>query len=667
MINISQDDIEAQFLDFLRANNCEPTGNLQLQIDGNIHRYRVQGDKSGETSGAYCLFFDGWPAGWCQNWRNGAAISWHFNRDSLNKSISDNEYNALFAQAKAKKAQTLIEQEKEYAKQAELSRIACQTLPEAPFVSQHPYAVKKKIFSYGLRYQKDGNLLIVPLKNIEGKIVSLQSIDANGVKKFQRGSRTKGAFFSIALDNPELNSPILIGEGMATISTIYQLTSLPCVAAMNCGNIKAVAEAIKKKFPNNPIIIMADNDHKTANNPGKSAADKAVAELKLNGVIMPEFKDNQDGTDWNDFFLLHGEEFTLKLLTDMINYWKLPEPQRKELDKRRSLHSLVKRLDPNTDLPPQIFIGNIFPCGFLSAIVAPPGTGKTMFIQKLVSDLSIGGSVFDGFAENEPVRKCLIFSGEAGFDLMVRRGAQLKWPINPDNVLVVDQHSFESNDTSVMLDDTEGFDNIDRLIKMYKPDIVFFDSLVSFHEKDENKAVDMKPIFKKLEKLAKDKNFALVLVQHSRKRTAKERSLSLVQDDVIGSSVFNRLVALIIAIEPMKDDEQTLLVRQLKNWFRGFTPFTYKITEDLYGNTVMQTDLAPAGVSNARIAVWNYLTDTFKKGEWFSPTQIILSEITPAVSIWQLRRILANFVSTGKLDKRGSTRDTEYAIKDLSS
>ena len=175
----------------------------------------------------------------------------------------------------------------------------------------------------------------------------------------------------------------------------------------------------------------------------------------------------------------------------------------------------------------------------------------------------------------------------------------------------------------------------------------------------------MKPIIKRLNDLARDFNCAIVLVHHSRKRTAKERSLSLNQDDVIGSSVFNRIVGLIIGIEPMKEDEKTLLVRPLKTWFSAFMPFTYRITEDLEGNTIMQMDLAPATVNNSRIAVWNYLISTFEIGEWFTIQQIVLTEITPAVTYRQLRRILADFAMKEKLLKRGSTKDTEYSLKDF--
>ncbi|MBR0232920.1 MAG: hypothetical protein IJQ47_02640, partial [Synergistaceae bacterium] len=95
---------------------------------------------------------------------------------------------------------------------------------------------------------------------------------------------------------------------------------------------------------------------------------------------------------------------------------------------------------------------------------------------------------------------------------------------------------------------------------------------------------------------------------------------------------------------------------------KTFSPFTYKITEDFYGNTVMQTDLAPAGINNSRIAVWEYLTETFQKGEWFSRSQIILSEIEGNLTERQLRYILASFVDGGKLQQRGSKKLSEYSL-----
>ena len=238
----------------------------------------------------------------------------------------------------------------------------------------------------------------------------------------------------------------------------------------------------------------------------------------------------------------------------------------------------------------------------------------------------------------------------------------MKWGIKSPNVKVVDQYEFETKDIPIMLDDKEGWDNLVRLVDMYKPDILFIDTFSSFHERDENKATEMKPLIKKLAKLARDFNIAVVLVHHSRKRAAKERSLNLNQDDVIGSSIINRLVGLIIGIEPMKDDEKVLLVRSLKSWFTAFMPFTYTLKENLYGGTTVQTDLAPTGVNNSKSAVWYYLTQNFAVGEWFSRAQIVLSEIEGTVTERQVRYILSDLAKNGKLLTRGTKKTQEYSI-----
>ena len=414
------------------------------------------------------------------------------------------------------------------------------------------------------------------------------------------------------------------------------------------------------------IIVTADNDKATelkhGHNPGLDNARHVLNAGLAVEIVAPDFPSPDDGSDWDDFAVKYGDEKAAEILKRKIWYASMSEQQRAEFQEQRKLAQIISTLDPSVQLPPQEFIGGIFPRDFVSILVAPPGTGKTIFVQKFCSDLSLGGNIFDGFAEDEPVRKSIILAGEAGYSLLIRRGASMKWPINPDNVLVLDQYKAETNDIDILLDSPEGINNFHRLFYMFRPDIVFIDTFSSFHESDENKAKDIKPLIKSIAALAKDFHAAIVLVHHSRKRLAKERSLSLNQDDVIGSSIFNRLVGLIVGIEPMKNDENILLVRPLKSWFRGFMPFTYTLKEGLHGGIILQTDLAPAGVSNSKSEMWLYLSSTFDAGEWFSSSQIVLSEIGGNVTDWQLRRILAALVQEGKLSRRGSKRYIEYSI-----
>ena len=494
--------------------------------------------------------------------------------------------------------------------------------------------------------------------------------DTDKNKLFYQGAELKGAFFSIALDTLNNNSSkiILLGEGYATMAKIYELTGYPIVAAMSCFRLKEIAKILHEAYPLCKLLIMADNDWETARkrnyNPGIKEAQAVVARKLALDVIAPEFSPADTGcSDWDDFAIKYGDEKTKEILQKKIEWACLTETQRMEIVSRNSLSQFIHNLDPNVQLPPQEFIGGIFPRSFVSLLFAPPGTGKTIFMQKFVSDLSIGGNIFDGFAENEPVRKSLILAGEAGYELLTRRAASMKWPLNTQNIFVLDQYEAETNNVSVMLNEDEGWLNISRLVDMYKPDILFIDTFSSFHEKDENKAPEMKPIIKKLAVLAKLYNMAIALVHHSRKRAAKERSLSLDQNDVIGSSILNRLVGLIIGIEPTKDDEKVLLVKTLKSWFSPFMPFSYTLKENLYGGTTVQVDLAPAVVNNSKASVWFYLKQNFEPGEWFSFSQIVLSEINGNVSEWQVRRIMYDFIKSGRLQRRGNSRNMEYSIE----
>ena len=661
-------DIRKQVLDFMRSLGIAPINNDSLILDGFIHRYKTENDRGSETSGAYCIFTDGIPAGFVQDWRKDIKHNWKFDMSRMLDEQRD-YFNSDEFKIKAEAARKKREKKQRDAlvKAAESARTLWDALKSAD--ESHPYFQKKQVNSYGIHIHPDTNALAVPLHDSKGIVKSIQWILPDGTKRFYEGASTEGLFYSVALDTVKDgdNQPILIGEGYATVAKAYELTGFPCVAAISCYHLVQIGKIIRGKFPKNKIIVLADDDKLTelnrGFNPGIREALKAVKEAKLNGFVVPPFKSPDEGTDWDDFALRYGDDYAAEILHERITWECLSDDEKKEISIRKKLAEAVKVLDTSVDLPPQEFIGGLFPRDFVSVLAAPSGTGKTIFMQKFVSDLSIGGSIFDGFADDEPARKSLIFAGEAGYEMLVRRGASMKWKNNPENIHVVDQYTFETKDIPIMLDDAEGWQNVLRIVDMYKPDIIFIDTFSSFHERDENKATEMKPIIRKLAKLARENHIAVVIVHHSRKRTAKERNLSLNQDDVIGSSILNRLVGLIVGIEPMKDDEKTLLVRPLKTWFSAFMPFTYRLTEDIYGHTRMQTDLAPAAVNNSKIYVWNYLQDTFSKGEWFSMGNIVLSEIKCDISERQLRRILTEFIKSGKLQTRGANRYTEYSLK----
>lgn len=666
-------DIQRQVLDFmLRCGIIPKDTNYVVRPDGLLHRFPVDGDKHSERSGAYCIYGNNpgeWPAGWVQDWRKGIKLNWKFEASSQ---LSEKEKSYFKSDEYRKLAEERYRKEEEQreAKRLEMSeraRILFEALPEAN--EHHSYLTRKKVHSFDLKYNVQSDCLAVPLRTFENRIMSIQWIpnDTRKHKSFYEGASLKGAFWSSGLDDTNV-SIVLLGEGFATMAKIRELTGYPCVAAMSCSRLKEVATVIHHNLPESKIIIMADNDWETErtrkSNPGIREAQYVVQQKFALDFITPEFSpDDIDCSDWDDFAIRYGDEKTKEILQEKINWACLSENQRFEVIARNKISKFTLHLNPDVKLPPQEFIGGLFPRGFVSLLFAPPGTGKTIFMQKFVSDLSIGGNIFDGFAIDEPVRKSLILAGEAGYELLARRANSMKLKINPEYVLIFDQYEAETNDVPISFNSKEGWANVTRLVDIHKPDIIFVDTFSSFHEKDENKASEMKPIINKLISLAKAYKVAVVLIHHSRKRAAKERSLSLDQNDVIGSSILNRLAGLIIGIEPTKDDEKVLLVKPLKSWFFHFMPFSYSMKENINGETLFNVDLAPTCVNNSKLAVWMYIQANFKPGEWFSRSQIVLSEIKGSITERQLRYILSEYVKQDKLKIRGSKKGQEYTIR----
>lgn len=149
-------------------------------MDGKIHRVKTTTDKGREMSGAYSGFLDEYPAGFIQNFKTGIKENWKMplgnikqdivsyqspSQKSLNNSTSNNtKQDILELQQK-----TALKIEEEY-NQANWAH------------SNHPY-LKKKGFSenFYLKQDNKGSLLI-PLKDENGKLWSVQRIFPNGDK-----------------------------------------------------------------------------------------------------------------------------------------------------------------------------------------------------------------------------------------------------------------------------------------------------------------------------------------------------------------------------------------------------------------------------------------------------------------------------------------------------
>ncbi|WEN13863.1 toprim domain-containing protein [Rhodanobacter sp. AS-Z3] len=156
----------------------------------------------------------------------------------------------------------------------------------------HPYLMKKQIKATGLRESR--GKILVPMRDSTGHIRNLQRIRADGQKRFLPGGRTPGLYASFGC----MVDHVLIAEGYATAATLYEKTGLATVAAFSAGNLLAVAQIMRKKFPSARITMAADNDEgrPDGRNVGVMAATAAAAAVGGYLLIPPV------AGDWNDFF-----------------------------------------------------------------------------------------------------------------------------------------------------------------------------------------------------------------------------------------------------------------------------------------------------------------------------------------------------------------------------
>ena len=264
--------------------------------DGNLHRHHVAGDRPGTRNGWYVLYLDGVPAGAFGSWKTGESLSWS-SRAKADLTLTDRiRLKHILAQARQRHSDERRQEQESAATTA--MRMWTQARPAAP---RHPYLVVKQVGPHGIR--QSGSLLLVPVTDGE-RLISLQTITTTGDKRFLKGGRMASGFYSIA-DAPR-PSPLLIGEGFATVATVVEQTGCPGLVAFNAGNLLAVAQVMRRRYPETAIIITGDNDQWTPGNPGATQARAAAVAIHAK-LLIPDFTGldlSSKPTDWNDFYRL---------------------------------------------------------------------------------------------------------------------------------------------------------------------------------------------------------------------------------------------------------------------------------------------------------------------------------------------------------------------------
>jgi putative DNA primase/helicase len=238
--------------------------------DGTLTRFNVEGDRPGTRNGWAVLHLAPVPAGAFGNWRIGASGTWRSGsgrasrgeRARLDRAVAD----ARAEQHRARQA----------AQDAARARAGELWAKGTPVDSAHAYLLRKGVTPSGVRQL--GELLMVPMRDAEGVLWSVQFIGPDGQKRFLKSGRKLGLYFS--LGGPVLGH-MAIAEGLATAASIHAATGWPTACAFDAGNLEPVAVALRAKYPTTDMVVAADGD-------AVGIAKATAAALRIDGrVALP--------------------------------------------------------------------------------------------------------------------------------------------------------------------------------------------------------------------------------------------------------------------------------------------------------------------------------------------------------------------------------------------
>lgn len=256
--------------------------------DGAIHRFRVPEDKPGTLNGWYVLYLDGIASGAFGSWKAGGTHTW-----SSREPHNNREAEQVRQRIEQVRRQREAEQHRRQLKAANLAQRWWRDGRRAD--PGHAYLIAKGVRPHGLRQR--GDELLVPLY-AGSVLVNLQRIAPDGGKRFLFGGRIKGTYSPLGRITP--GKPLCICEGWGTGATLHE-SGYTVACAMNAGNLKPVALALRAEYPTTEIIIAGDDDRLTEGNPGRTAANAAAAEC--GGLVtFPEWPADAPLTlsDFND-------------------------------------------------------------------------------------------------------------------------------------------------------------------------------------------------------------------------------------------------------------------------------------------------------------------------------------------------------------------------------
>jgi putative DNA primase/helicase len=319
-------------IDKLQQNSYDNTCNLAANIlidagypvkngiiqDGELHRF-------GKNKNQWYVCFENYIV----------AKDWQGNLPAIKQAVNESKYAALSIEEKEnikrKVADAQLKAENERQKRQEIVALKAAKIWESlRLEGSSKYLESKQLVAVGeIRFgnNRNGNFIAVTLRDSSDAIWNLQFIYDNipegrsANKLFLSGGKKAGCYAQFGNDN---SRPIYICEGVATGLSIHEAKpDSMVIIAFDCYNLDPVIENILKKYPNEEIVIAADNDSSKPKNIGIEKAEATAKKFNLK-IAKPVFENaSSKFSDFNDLHQLKG----LNAVQEQLNIADYVDPE----------------------------------------------------------------------------------------------------------------------------------------------------------------------------------------------------------------------------------------------------------------------------------------------------------------------------------------------------
>lgn len=208
--------------------------------------------------------------------------------------------------------------------------------------------------------------------------------------------------------------------------------------------------------------------------------------------------------------------------------------------------------------PRRRIYGNWVTEGLVTAVVAPPGLGKSTFVLNHCMAIASGRGVLGTVPVNRG--NVLVWNMEDAREDMGRRvvAASRHYEIEQTDIDGLFLLSGFDRKLSLgeMVDGSprvsaKGFDALEQMVDAYNLKVIVLDPWISVHGMPENANTEVDMVAKRLSALAARKNIAVIIVHHTKKLGGRDAEI----EDSRGASALVGAVRTGVVLNPMSKDE----------------------------------------------------------------------------------------------------------------